>query len=134
MTEIVGQVLAAQAQLRPDERLTNIVFMGMGEPLANYDAVVQAIEILTAEWGIGFSSRRITVSTVGLVPAMQRLVGDTHVNLAVSLSGHDRCAARAAHADQSALSAGDTHGDVPAVADSAAPPHHVRVRDAGRRQ
>jgi 23S rRNA (adenine2503-C2)-methyltransferase len=60
--------------------------MGMGEPLANYGAVVQAIEILTAEWGLGFSPRRITVSTVGLVPAMQRLVQDTAVDLAVSLS------------------------------------------------
>jgi 23S rRNA (adenine2503-C2)-methyltransferase len=86
-TEIVGQVLAAQGQLRPDERITNVVFMGMGEPLANYDAVVQAIEMLSADWGVGLSARRITVSTVGLVPAMQRLVGDTNVNLAVSLSG-----------------------------------------------
>ena len=71
-TEIVGQVLAAQAQLRPGERITNVVFMGMGEPLANYDALVQAIEILSADWGVGLSARRITVSTVGLVPAMQQ--------------------------------------------------------------
>lgn len=85
--EIAGQVLAAQAVLRPDERISNIVFMGMGEPLANYDAVVQAIELLTAEWGVGLSARRITVSTVGLVPAMQRLVSDTAAQLAVSLSG-----------------------------------------------
>jgi 23S rRNA (adenine2503-C2)-methyltransferase len=85
-TEIVGQVLAAQAQLRAGERISNVVFMGMGEPLANYDSVVQAIEILTADWGVGLSARRITVSTVGLVPAMRRLVHDTGVNLAVSLS------------------------------------------------
>ena len=84
--EIVGQVLAAQARLEPHERISNIVFMGMGEPLANYAAVVQAIAILTAEWGVGFSPRRITVSTVGLVPAMQRLVSETSVNLAVSLT------------------------------------------------
>ena len=84
--EIAGQVLAAQEQLESGERISNIVFMGMGEPLANYDAVVQAVEILTAEWGLGFSPRRIAVSTVGLVPAMQRLVRDTAVNLAVSLS------------------------------------------------
>jgi 23S rRNA (adenine2503-C2)-methyltransferase len=84
--EIVTQVLAAQERLGREERLTNIVFMGMGEPLANYDAVVQAIRILTAEWGIGLSARRITVSTVGLVPAMHRLVADTAVNLAVSLT------------------------------------------------
>jgi 23S rRNA (adenine2503-C2)-methyltransferase len=84
--EIAGQVVASQEQLAPGERISNIVFMGMGEPLANYDAVVQAIEILTAEWGLGFSPRRITVSTVGLVPAMQRLVSETAVNLAVSVS------------------------------------------------
>jgi 23S rRNA (adenine2503-C2)-methyltransferase len=85
--EIAGQVLAAQAVLRAAERISTIVFMGMGEPLANYEAVVQAIELLTADWGVGLSARRITVSTVGLVPAMQRLVGDTGVHLAVSLSG-----------------------------------------------
>jgi 23S rRNA (adenine2503-C2)-methyltransferase len=85
--EIAGQVLAAQAVLRADERISNIVFMGMGEPLANYDALVEAIELLTADWGVGLSARRITVSTVGLVPAMQRLVSDTGVQLAVSLSG-----------------------------------------------
>lgn len=85
-TEIVGQVLAAQGALRPEERISNVVFMGMGEPLANYDALVQAIEILTAEWGLGLSARRMTVSTVGLVPAMERLVTDTAVNLAVSLT------------------------------------------------
>ena len=85
--EIAGQVVAAQEQIEPGEHIGNIVFMGMGEPLVNYDAVVQAIEIMTAEWGLGFSPRRITVSTVGIVPAMQRLVVDTAVNLAVSLSG-----------------------------------------------
>ncbi len=84
--EIVGQVLAARHELVGDERLTNIVFMGMGEPLANYDELVDAIEILLAEWGLGFSSRRITVSTVGLVPQLERLVRDTPVNIAVSLT------------------------------------------------
>ncbi len=84
--EIVGQVLAAQQLLRPEERISNVVFMGMGEPLANYAAVVQAIEMLTADWGVGLSARRITVSTVGLLPAMQRLVHDTAVQLAVSLT------------------------------------------------
>ncbi|HYD50949.1 MAG TPA: radical SAM protein, partial [Terriglobales bacterium] len=79
--EIVGQVLAARRELAFDERLTNIVFMGMGEPLANYEAIVEAIEMLIADWGVGLSSRRITVSTVGLVPAMTRLVGETQVNL-----------------------------------------------------
>ena len=84
-TEIVGQVLAAQRELSADERITNVVFMGMGEPLANYDALVQAITVLLADWGLGFSGRRITVSTVGLIPQLQRLVRETPVSVAVSL-------------------------------------------------
>jgi 23S rRNA (adenine2503-C2)-methyltransferase len=84
--EIVGQVLAAQEHLDFGERISNVVFMGMGEPLANYDAVAEAIEILCADWGLGLSGRRVTVSTVGLVPQMQQLVRDTPANLAVSLT------------------------------------------------
>jgi 23S rRNA (adenine2503-C2)-methyltransferase len=83
-SEIVGQVRAAQA-LAASERLTNVVLMGMGEPLANYDAVVTAIELLTAEWGYAISPRRITVSTVGLAPEIPRFIAETRVNLAVSL-------------------------------------------------
>jgi len=85
-SEIVGQLLAVRRVLDPGERLSNVVFMGMGEPLANYDAVVEAIEILTAPWGFGLSGRRITVSTVGLLPQLQRLVRDTPVSVAVSLT------------------------------------------------
>ncbi len=84
--EIVGQVIAAQRELGSGEELTNYVFMGMGEPLANYQRLRRAIAIMTAEWGMGISPRRITVSTVGLVPMMERLLNDTAVNLAVSLS------------------------------------------------
>jgi len=58
----------------------------MGEPLANYEAVRTALDILTAEWGYAISPRRITVSTVGLVPVIRRLIAETRVNLAVSLS------------------------------------------------
>jgi 23S rRNA (adenine2503-C2)-methyltransferase len=83
--EIVGQVRAGQALAAP-RPLTNVVFMGMGEPLANYEAVRTALEILTAEWGYAISPRRITVSTVGLAPLIPRLVAETRVNLAVSLS------------------------------------------------
>jgi 23S rRNA (adenine2503-C2)-methyltransferase len=68
------------------DRITNMVFMGMGEPLHNYAGTVGAIETLTASWGVEFSHRRITVSTVGLLPEMQRLLADTQVNLAVSLT------------------------------------------------
>jgi 23S rRNA (adenine2503-C2)-methyltransferase len=82
--EIAGQVIAARAVAAPAP-VTNIVFMGMGEPLANYDAVRTAIEILTAPWGLGFSPRRVTVSTVGLAPMIERLAAETAVNLAISL-------------------------------------------------
>ena len=85
--EIVGQVLAANRLLAPDRRVTHIVFMGMGEPLANYAAVVTSIRILTdAKLGLGYSPRRITVSTVGLVPGIEKLGRENlKVNLAISL-------------------------------------------------
>jgi 23S rRNA (adenine2503-C2)-methyltransferase len=82
--EIVGQVIAARAIARPS-RITNIVFMGMGEPLANYEAVSTALEAITAPWGLGFSPRRVTVSSVGLVPAIERFVASSPVNVAISL-------------------------------------------------
>jgi 23S rRNA (adenine2503-C2)-methyltransferase len=82
--EIVGQVMMARELARP-EPLTNYVFMGMGEPLANYDRLVRALEILTSPWGLGISPRRITVSTVGLVPQLERLVRETDVHIAISL-------------------------------------------------
>jgi len=83
--EIVGQVLRAREAAAPHV-LTNYVFMGMGEPLANYDRLIRALTILTARWGLGISPRRITVSTVGLVPQMERLLHDTSVHIAVSLT------------------------------------------------
>jgi 23S rRNA (adenine2503-C2)-methyltransferase len=84
--EIVAQVLWARRRIGEESRLTNLVFMGMGEPLANYDALVEAVRILGAPWGLHFSTRRITVSTVGLVPQLERLVRETAVNIAVSLT------------------------------------------------
>ncbi len=83
--EILSQITAARRELTPDERLTNYVFMGMGEPLANYARLSRALTIMTSEWGLAISPRRITVSTVGLVPTMERLLADFPVNLAVSL-------------------------------------------------
>ena len=87
-SEIVAQLLLANA-MSPGQHVTHMVFMGMGEPLANYAAVVKAIRILTdARLGLGYSPRRITVSTVGLVPAIERLGReDLKVNLAISLHG-----------------------------------------------
>jgi 23S rRNA (adenine2503-C2)-methyltransferase len=83
--EILGQISAARRECADGERLTNYVFMGMGEPLANYARLSRALTIMTAEWGLAISPRRITVSTVGLVPVMERLLADFPVNLAVSL-------------------------------------------------
>ena len=83
--EMAGQVLAARRELTGDERLTNFVFMGMGEPLANYPNLARTLGIMTADWGLAISPRRITVSTVGLIPGMERLLAEFQVNLAVSL-------------------------------------------------
>lgn len=87
--EIVRQVLAVRTQLSGDLPLTNLVFMGMGEPLANFAAVVKAIRILQAPWGLNFSRRRVTVSTVGLAPLIPRLGEEVPVNLTVSLNAVD---------------------------------------------
>jgi len=84
-SEILGQVIAARRELAGDETLTNYVFMGMGEPLANYPRLSRTLETMIADWGMGISPRRITVSTVGLVPMMERLLTEFQVNLAVSL-------------------------------------------------
>lgn len=89
--EIVGQVwlaehtLRAEGRLHGDRALTNIVFMGMGEPLANYRNLVPALRILLDDYGFGLSKRRVTVSTSGLVPFMDRLCEEVDVALAVSL-------------------------------------------------
>ncbi len=85
--EIVGQLLVANAMLGADQRVSHLVFMGMGEPLANYAALVSAIRIITdARLGLGYSPRRVTVSTVGLVSGIDRLGReDLKVNLAISL-------------------------------------------------
>jgi 23S rRNA (adenine2503-C2)-methyltransferase len=83
--EIVSQVFLARRELTADEHLTNFVFMGMGEPLANYQRLVKALSIMTSEWGMGISPRRITVSTVGIVPMMERLITEVPVRIAVSL-------------------------------------------------
>src|SRR5512138_2904560 len=86
--EIVGQVWLANRELgfKPGARvITNIVFMGMGEPLANYRNVVPAAEIFMDDLGFDISRRRVTVSTSGLVPQMRRLAAETNCALAVSL-------------------------------------------------
>lgn len=78
-----GGIVAQYATLPERESITNFVYMGMGEPLDNLDAVLESIKLL--EEGYGFSPRRITVSTIGVLPALRRLVEETKVNLAISL-------------------------------------------------
>jgi 23S rRNA (adenine2503-C2)-methyltransferase len=84
--EIVNQVLAARPLLPPGLPLTNLVFMGMGEPLANFSELARALTIITAAWGLNFSPRRITVSTVGLTPLIPRLGREAKANLTISLN------------------------------------------------
>lgn len=85
--EIVGQFMQVKDLIQPQgQRLTNIVFMGMGEPLDNSDAVFKSIEALHEPFGINFSRRKITVSTSGIVPEMWK-VAAAKVRLAVSLNG-----------------------------------------------
>jgi 23S rRNA (adenine2503-C2)-methyltransferase len=86
--EIVGQVRVLAEQLGLLDAPFNIVLMGMGEPLHNYDAVMKAVRILTSEHGFAMNPRRITLSTVGLVPAILKLAREPVMpNLAISLHG-----------------------------------------------
>ncbi|MBX2837468.1 MAG: 23S rRNA (adenine(2503)-C(2))-methyltransferase RlmN [Gammaproteobacteria bacterium] len=88
--EIIGQVWLANRLLRTNAataqaRITNIVMMGMGEPLANYKQLIPALELMMDDLGYGLSKRRVTVSTSGVLPSMHRLINDIDVSLAVSL-------------------------------------------------
>jgi len=87
-SEIVSQVYLAKKYLRPDEQLSNLVFMGMGEPLHHYDETVRAIRLLTHPDGLNMSPRRITVSTVGLVPGIERLGQDFGGKIGLAVSVH----------------------------------------------
>ena len=82
--EIIGQVWQAH-RLLPRGKITNVVLMGMGEPLLNFDAVVAATDLMMDDLGYGLAKRRVTVSTAGLVPAIERLALVSDVSLAVSL-------------------------------------------------
>ncbi len=84
--EILGQILAVQSELPPKERISNIVMMGMGEPFHNYDTVIAALDIMTDDMAIGISRRKITVSTVGLAPEIEKFAQDSKVKLALSLN------------------------------------------------
>ncbi len=79
--QIVNQV----ASIPEADKLTNIVYMGMGEPMDNIDAVLDSLAIMTSDWGYAWSPTRITVSTVGVIPAMKRFLDESKAHLAVSL-------------------------------------------------
>jgi 23S rRNA (adenine2503-C2)-methyltransferase len=84
--QIVEQAMRVRQLSGPEDRLSNVVFMGLGEPLANYEATVAAVRTLNAEWGMGIGARKITVSTVGLPTQMRRLADEKmQVTLALSL-------------------------------------------------
>ena len=80
-----GDILNQLFSIPEFEQLTNVVFMGMGEPMDNLDAVLAATRVLTAPWGLGWSPKRITVSTVGLIPSLRRFLDESQCHLAVSL-------------------------------------------------
>ena len=80
-SQIINQILSCAHS----ESLSNIVFMGMGEPTDNIDAVLQVIEILTAPWGMAWSPKRITVSSIGRLPELERFINETKVHIAISV-------------------------------------------------
>ena len=79
--EIVNQI----SSLPEREKLTNIVYMGMGEPFDNLDGVMRSLEVMTSDWGLALSPRRITVSTIGVIPAMKHFIENSECHLAVSM-------------------------------------------------
>lgn len=80
-----GEILNQLRSIPEFEKVTNIVYMGMGEPFDNLDNVLKSIQILTSDWGMVWSSKRITVSTIGLIPAMKQFIESTSCHLAISL-------------------------------------------------
>ena len=141
--EIVDQVRAAAAALRDGEiaggpgRLSNVVFMGMGEPLANYKRVVAAVRRITspAPDGLGLSQRSVTVSTVGLAPAIRKLADeDLSVTLAVSLHTPDDELRDTLVPVNNRWSVAEVLDAARYYADQHRPPCLDRVRDDPRRQ
>lgn len=88
--EIVAQAIVARRELGPDDRaITNIVFMGMGEPLANFREVVRAASVFVDHLGLGLSRRRVTLSTSGITPRIRKLASLSRIALALSLHAPD---------------------------------------------
>ena len=139
--EIVDQVHRANRRLvelgegaapRP---LTNLVFMGMGEPLHNYDNVKAALDVLLSEDGPNFSNRHVTVSTAGIVPEMRRFGEETDVKLAVSLNATtDEVRATPSCPSTGAGRSRELLAGLPRLPHEEGAAHHLRVRAARRRE
>ena len=132
--EIVAQVIGGPRRvLGPGERITHIVYMGMGEPLANYSATVKSLRLLTDPQAFAFSPRRITVSTVGLVSGIERLAKENlKVNLAISLHAtSNEIRDRIMPVNQRLRHRGAARG-LPALPAAVPPAHDLRVRAARR--
>ncbi len=80
-----GEILNQVFSIDEGQAITNIVYMGMGEPFDNLDQVLKSLEILTSEWGYAMSPRRITVSSIGIVPALKRFLEESECHLAISM-------------------------------------------------
>lgn len=80
-----GDILNQLFSIPEFEQLSNVVFMGMGEPMDNIDAVLAACTVLTSDWGLGWSPKRITVSSVGIIPGLKRFLDESQCHLAISL-------------------------------------------------
>ena len=139
--EILGQIMLARDALQewpspPDGRLiSNIVMMGMGEPLYNYDNVAKALRIIMDGEGISISKRKITLSTAGVVPMIRRAGAELGVNLAISLHAVTRRAARRDRADQQEIPHRRADGRLPQLSRAQqCPAHHLRICDAEGRQ
>ena len=135
--EIVAQIIgfAREPADAGAQRLTNVVFMGMGEPMANYRAVWQAVETLTIPRASNMAARHITISTVGHIPGIRKLADETlQVGPRRIAARAGRGAARAADPDGAPLSAARHHRRVPRLHRQDAPPRDVRVLPDGRRE
>ncbi len=80
-----GEILNQIVSIPEVEELSNLVYMGMGEPMDNIDEVLKSLEIITSDWGFAWSPRRINVSTIGVIPAMRRFIEESEAHLAISL-------------------------------------------------
>lgn len=80
-----NEILNQMVSIPEGEEVSNLVYMGMGEPMDNIEEVLKSLSILTSEWGFAWSPRRINVSTIGVIPAMQRFIKESEAHLAISL-------------------------------------------------